>query len=133
MISELLMEQCALFASGALTSGEREQFELIVRFHPEVRAFLADIEETALNVLGCAENARRRPSPALRGRIMRALGEQPAESHAPSFVLCEADGMVQWVNPAFSVMCGYTLEELRGKSLVPYYRGKRRTRQPRSG
>jgi PAS domain S-box-containing protein len=32
---------------------------------------------------------------------------------------------VQWVNPAFTAMCGYSIDELRGKSLGPILQGKR--------
>ena len=35
------------------------------------------------------------------------------------------DGLVQWVNPAFSAMCGYSLEELSGKKLGPILQGER--------
>ena len=39
------------------------------------------------------------------------------------------DGLVQWINPAFSAMCGYTLEELRGKKLGPILQGEKTDRK----
>jgi hypothetical protein len=39
--------------------------------------------------------------------------------------MCGPDGLVQWINPDFSAMCGYTLEELRGKKLVSCPRNTR--------
>lgn len=33
------------------------------------------------------------------------------------------DGLVQWINEEFSQMCGFTLEELRGKKLGPILQG----------
>ena len=39
------------------------------------------------------------------------------------------DGLVQWVNPAFSAMCGYTLDELRGKKLGPILQGAQTDRE----
>ena len=39
------------------------------------------------------------------------------------------DGLVQWINPAFSAMCGYTLEELRGKKLGPILQGEKTDRE----
>jgi PAS domain S-box-containing protein len=35
------------------------------------------------------------------------------------------DRLVQWVNPAFVEMCGYSLDELRGKSLGPILQGEK--------
>ena len=35
------------------------------------------------------------------------------------------DGLVQWINPAFSAMCGYTLEELRGRSWARFCKARR--------
>ena len=39
------------------------------------------------------------------------------------------DGLVQWVNPAFTAMCGYTLDELRGKNLGPILQGEKTDRE----
>jgi PAS domain S-box-containing protein len=36
---------------------------------------------------------------------------------------------VQWVNPAFTAMCGYTLDELRGKNLGPILQGEKTDRE----
>jgi methyl-accepting chemotaxis protein len=33
------------------------------------------------------------------------------------------DALVEWVNPEFTEMCGYSLEELRGKKLGPILQG----------
>ncbi len=35
------------------------------------------------------------------------------------------DRLVQWVNPAFVAMCGYSLDELRGKKLGPILQGEK--------
>jgi PAS domain S-box-containing protein len=44
-------------------------------------------------------------------------------------VMCGPDRLVQWVNPAFSEMCGYSLEELRGKNLGPILQGDKTDRE----
>ncbi len=125
MISDLLKERCALFAAGALTAAEREQFEIIVEFHPEVRQFLAWVEEAAVAIVLAHLNEREaRPANLLKTKILGSLREQRSERPAESFVMCEKDGLVQWVNPAFTSMCGYTLEELRGKNLGPILQGE---------
>ena len=38
--------------------------------------------------------------------------------------MTDPDRLVQWVNPAFVEMCGYSLEELKGKSLGPILQGE---------
>ncbi len=44
---------------------------------------------------------------------------------AEPFVMTGPDRLVQWVNPAFVEMCGYSLEELKGKSLGPILQGEK--------
>jgi PAS domain S-box-containing protein len=44
-------------------------------------------------------------------------------------VMSGPDGLVQWVNPAFSAMCGYSLDELRGKNLGPILQGVQTDRE----
>jgi PAS domain S-box-containing protein len=36
---------------------------------------------------------------------------------------------VEWVNPEFSAMCGYALQELAGKSLGPILQGEKTDRE----
>ena len=43
--------------------------------------------------------------------------------------MCGPDRLVQWVNPAFIEMCGYSLDELRGKSLGPILQGEKTDRE----
>jgi methyl-accepting chemotaxis protein len=50
-------------------------------------------------------------------------------SNAESLVRSDAEGLVEWVNPAFTEMCGYTLDELRGKKLGPILQGEKTDRE----
>ena len=52
-----------------------------------------------------------------------AAGGGAGAEGGEGFVLTGADALVQWVNPAFTAMCGYTLEELRGRKLGPLLQG----------
>ncbi len=124
MISETLQDRAALYASGVMTAAEREQFELILEFHDEVREFSAGLCDTAAQVHLATLPAGLRPSPALKSRILAKIAERPQASSGEGFVMSGPDGLVQWVNPAFTEMCGYTLEELRGKNLGPILQGK---------
>jgi PAS domain S-box-containing protein len=128
MIDESLQEQAALYASGALSAREREQFELILRFHPELRSLVAEFEEvTAAATVATLCVGGPRPCPTLKARLLGMLHER--EQQCPSthegFVITGPDGLVQWVNPAFIEMCGYSLEELRGRKLGPILQGEK--------
>ena len=45
MITDFLQNQAALYASGAMTAEERDQLELILEFHSELREFVSGLEE----------------------------------------------------------------------------------------
>jgi PAS domain S-box-containing protein len=124
MINELLQDQAAMFVSGAMTAGEREQFELILEFHGELREFVAELNEVGATLAMAHRNpACDPPSPGLKSRISGLIAGRPQSCTAEGLVVAGPDGLVQWVNPAFTEMCGYTLEELRGKKLGPILQG----------
>ena len=41
MLTEFLQDQAALYASGSMNEREREQFELVLEFHDELRGLVA--------------------------------------------------------------------------------------------
>ena len=51
--------------------------------------------------------------------------EQQSPAAHEGFVITGLDGLVQWVNPAFTEMCGYILDELRGRKLGPILQGEK--------
>lgn len=123
MITEQLEEQAALYAAGALSAREREQFELILEFHNELRAFAAGLLETAAAAIRSTQPAEVRPPSTLKNRIFSLLDDRVQQTREQGFVMTGPDGLVQWVNPAFTAMCGYSVEELRGKKLGPILQG----------
>ena len=130
MITEFLEERAALYASGVMTPGERENFELILEFHDELRGFVTGLTEVAAAVtLSAQPSCAARPSAALKARILGKLSAHPQQISSEGFVMSGTDGLVQWVNPAFTEMCGYTLEELRGKNLGPILQGEKTDRE----
>lgn len=124
MIDDHLAEQAALYASGALTADERELFELLLEFHGELAAHVAGLLEVAATATLAAHPAPLpAPSPDLKARVLRALENRP-QRRASGLVVTGPDRRVQWVNDAFTEMCGYRLEELAGKSLGPILQGR---------
>ena len=130
MLSELLQEQAALYAAGVMTSRQREQFEVVVEFHDELREFVGRMVEVGAAVtLAARDRSGTGPTPDAKARIFAAISDTPQEFQPEAMVMSGPDGLVQWVNPAFSAMCGYTLEELRGKKLGPILQGEKTDRE----
>ncbi len=116
MINETLQEQAAIYVSGAMTAPEREQFELVLEFHEELRSFAGQLSEVGAAVSASRTRAGAAgPSAALKTRVLAAIADRPQQTTPEGMVMTGPDGLVQWVNSAFSKMCGYSLEELRGK------------------
>jgi PAS domain S-box-containing protein len=124
MLTEFLQEQAALFAAGAMTSQEREQFELLLEFHHELRDFAVGMSEVgAALTLATRSAADPAPSPGLKARIAGLIAGRAQHVTPEGLVVSGPDRLVQWVNPTFSAMCGYSLDELRGKNLGPILQG----------
>ncbi len=130
MLTDFLQDQAALYASAGMTAQERESFELVLEFHDELRAFVTSLVE-----VGVSLTVATLPHPtvlvprALKTRIARLISDRPQHSTPEGMVVSGPDGLVQWVNPAFSAMCGYSLEELRGKNLGPILQGAKTDRE----
>ena len=124
MLNEFLQNQASSYAVGTMTIEEREQFDLVLEFHDELRAFVAGLVEVgAALTLSIQSTAGSVPPQGLKARISGLIAGRPQLHTHESIVMCGPDCLVQWVNPAFSEMCGYTLEELRGKKLGPILQG----------
>jgi PAS domain S-box-containing protein len=130
MLSELLQEQAALYAAGVMTSRQREQFEVVVEFHDELREFVSRLVEVGAAVtLAARDRSGVGPTPDAKARIFAAVSDTPQAFQTEAMVMSGPDGLVQWVNPGFSAMSGYTLEELRGKKLGPILQGEKTDRE----
>ncbi len=124
MLNEFLQNQAALYAAGTMTTQEREQFELVLEFQPQARELVAGLAEIGAAVmLSTQPPASAAPSTGLKERLSALIADRPQHSTPVGMVMSGPDGLVQWINPAFSAMCGYTLEELRGKKLGPILQG----------
>ena len=113
-----------------MTVQQREEFELVLEFHQELRALTVALSEAAAAVtLATTPRTETRPSAELKARILGALVDRPQDTGHEGLVMSGPDGLVQWINPAFSAMCGYTLDELRGKKLGPILQGAQTDRE----
>jgi PAS domain S-box-containing protein len=126
MIDEFLQDRAALYVSGSMTARERDDFELILEFHDQAREFVNELQDVGVALLlSNVPSAAPQPSAQLRSQILQAIAGQPRQVAPEGFVMTGPDRLVQWVNPAFSAMCGYSLDELRGKKLGPILQGEK--------
>lgn len=130
MLTDFLQDQAVLYTSGGMTAQEREPFELVLEFHDELRAFVTGLVEVgaSLTLAGLPRAAAAVPV-ALKARVARLIADRPQHCTPEGMVMSGPDGLVQWVNPAFSAMCGYSLDELRGKNLGPILQGAKTDRE----
>lgn len=115
MLSELLEDRAALYVSGVMTASERENFELILAFHVELRAHVAGLQEVVAAAAWRDGVGNGAPSERLRSRVLAAAGRPPRRAEPEALVVTSPEGLIEWVNPVFTAMCGHTLEELRGR------------------
>jgi PAS domain S-box-containing protein len=129
-MNEFFQERAALYVSGMMTAQEREEFELVLEFDDELRAFAAGLAEVGASVtLAGLRLARFRPTLELKAQILERALARTQQVIEDGLVVSGTDGLVQWINPAFTAMCGYTLDELRGKKLGPILQGEKTDRK----
>lgn len=129
MLNEFLQSQGALYIAGLMTQAEREQFEPLLEFHQELREFVVGLSEVSAAVtFAITPPAVVVPSPGLKARLAGLIANRPQQTSPEGLVVSGPDRLVQWVNPSFSAMCGYSLDELRGKNLGPILQGEKTDR-----
>jgi PAS domain S-box-containing protein len=128
-MNDFLQTQACAFVSGAMTREEREQFELVLEFNPELRTWTGEMADVGAALILASQPTAGTPSAGLKARIAGLIANRPQQMIAEGLVMSNLDGHVQWVNPAFSEMCGYTLEELKGKKLGPILQGPETDRE----
>lgn len=115
MSHPLLHDRAALYVAGALTAPERDSFELVLEFQDDLRAHVTRLQEVGNRVL-LAQVPRQAAAPAgLKARILDAIETRVRQLQPDSLVATNPDGLVEWANPAFSAMCGFSLAELKGR------------------
>jgi PAS domain S-box-containing protein len=82
-------------------------------------SFLRDRDGVARGILGVARDIseRRRAEDVLKETVQRlSLQSAVMEAAANAIVITGPDGTIQWVNPAFTALTGYTETEAIGKN-----------------
>jgi len=115
MLPELLQDRAALYVSGAMTAPERENFELVLEFHEELRAHVGELQGVMTDWVMARVTPVVTVPATLRARILGTVEATSQSTESDSIVVTNADGLIEWVNPAFTEMCGYTLHELQGR------------------
>ena len=115
MLTEMLQDRAALYVSGAMTAAERDNFELVLEFHAEARAHVAVLQRIGASVALAAVPPAARPPEQLKSRLLAELARRPQAREREAVVVTGGDGRIEWVNPAFLDLCGYTLGEVQGR------------------
>ena len=115
MLTEVLQDRAVQYVSGAMTAAERANFEVLLEFHLELRALVDGLQEVTANVTMAEVKHRVAPPAALKARILGAADAPLVPAQPEGLVVADAGGLIHWVNPGFTMMCGYTLEELKGR------------------
>lgn len=115
MLTDLLQERATLYAAGTMPASERDAFEVLLEYQVELRAQVAQLQD-AMALLALAGATREvAPPPDLKGRILSAVQRAAPVREPEALVVTGSTGLIEWVNPAFTDMCGYSLDELRGR------------------
>jgi PAS domain S-box-containing protein len=115
MLAEVLQDRAAQYVSGAMPEAERDSFEVLLDYHGELRALVVSLQKVVAEMTLAKARSAAAPSGALKNRILRTLDSKPPLPGPEALVVTDADGLIEWVNPAFTAMCGYALDELRGR------------------
>lgn len=108
MLSELLATRAALYVAGTMPAADRDVFELVLEFQPELRAEVADLSQVAAALALTDPRPAAAPPSDLKTRILSSLGTRPAPNPSAAMVVTDPQGRVEWLNPAFSAMCGFS-------------------------
>ncbi len=115
MLTELLQDRASLYVSGLLTETERESFEILLEYQHELQALVAALRDTTAALQLARLPAVGSMPGGLKDRILSSVAGRPQKREPDALVVTDAEGRVEWVNPAFTHLCGYSLGELRGR------------------
>lgn len=91
---------------------------------PEFRQLAADLNDLAAGVAISVLSPLTEPPAGLKSRLLGEIGPETAHANpldsltvdpAEAVVLTNLNGRIEWVSDAFTQMCGYSPQELRGR------------------
>lgn len=116
MLSDLLQDRAALYVSGGMTETERQGFEVLLEFDPELQRHVASLREAVAAALaGRASPDDSGPPAGLRERILAAAEGTAQQQDPDALIVTDGAGRVIWVNEAFERLCGRPLAEMAGR------------------
>lgn len=123
-ISEELSTQACLYVTGAMTAEDRALYETLMERQPALLRYTTELQEVATAVFLESLPSVQNTSPDLKTRVLRSIETQIEieqflsaylQNPSEAVLFTDAAGLVQWINPALTLMCGFTLDELRGR------------------
>lgn len=124
MLSDFLQDQATLYVSGLMNPEERANFDVVIDYHDELRECVSGMAEAGASLVVAASPFSMHPPASLKSRVTAQIAAKGIEFGPECRVLCDPDGRVQWVNEAFTAMCGHPLADLRGKKPGPILQGR---------
>ena len=115
MLAEPVLDRAFNYVSGAMSAPDREGFEVVLAFHQELRTHVAGLQEVVTAMAMSQVAAQSAPPPALKTRLFSTLDGLSPRPEAEALVVTNPEGCLEWANPVFTTLCGYTLAELRGR------------------
>ncbi len=114
MLSKLLAIRAALYSAGSMATTERDAFELVLEFHSDLRAHVAELGQVTTALALANTRPADLPPTDLKTRILSTVASHDLPAAPTALVVTNPEGRVEWINPSFSAMCGFTLKELSG-------------------
>ncbi len=123
-LNENFQDQSCAYAVGALTETDRNLFETEIEKNPELMRFTTELLEIStqlmIDSLPCISDAPGSVKQKVLQRVNALIALEKAMGNlsvkpSDSVVLTDSEGLIFWVNDAFSQMCGYCMTELLGK------------------
>ena len=115
VLTELLQDRAALYVSGAMPETDRQGFEVLMEFNPELAEHVAGLRDAVTVALMQRVHPAGGLPAGLRERILSAAAATPQEREPDALIVTDAGGRVIWVNEAFEKLCGRPLLDMQGR------------------
>lgn len=115
MLADALQDKAVHYVTGAMPAAQREAFEVLLAARPDLQDLVDELQQATAAIALSDLPALQEPPAGLKARLLAALDLPPLQAEPDGLVVTDPMGRIEWVSPGFSVMCGYTLAELKGR------------------